>query len=108
MTHKHHSTYSNNHSDASQEVVARAAELSAQPTVAAAAAQAGRQLQDVAGRTEKLAKEYPWVTAGAMLGVGAILGALAHRFFGHRSTISELLGINALPSKAKRAVSKYF
>jgi len=103
MTDQNPSTQPKNHGSAPQEAANRPA-----TAVAAAAAQAGKQLQKVAGSTERLARNHPWVAGAALLGAGAILGALAQRFFGHRPTVSELLGIDRLPRRARRAASRYF
>lgn len=99
MTDPNVSTTPKNHGSAPQDILAPAAKLGAR---------AGKQLQKMASGTERLATEHPWAAAGALLGLGAILGALAHRVFGHRPTVSELLHVDRLPSRAKRAVSRYF
>lgn len=101
---------STNHSSVPQQVAARVAELGAEASAAVSdvAEQAGKKLQHAAGRGEKLASLHPWVAAGALVGVGAIFGALAYRFLAPRPTVAELLGLDELPSKAKRAVSRYF
>lgn len=109
MTHKDYSTDSRNHNGVSPEVAARLAGLGAAPPEAAGdAAVDPRGLLTVMKRSEILASNHPWVAAGAMFGIGAILGALVHRLVAHRSTVTELLGIDALPSKARRAVTRYF
>lgn len=101
---------STNHSSNPHQVADRVAELGAQAgsAVSDVAVQAGKQLQVAAGRAEKLAQKYPWVAAGGLLGFGAIFGALIYRFLAPRPTVAELLGIDKLPAKAKRAASKYF
>lgn len=96
------STEVTNHSDAIPHPMISSADL------AAAAQQAGTQVKRMAGRTDQFVKDYPWVAAGAMLGLGVIAGALAQRLFGHRPTVTEVLGIDHLPTKARRAVSRYF
>ena len=98
------------HGGISHEVVARVAELGAEATEAVtdAAEQAGKQLHSVAVRAEKIARKYPWAAAGAVFGIGVVLGALAHRLLGHRPTVTELLGVDELPSRARRAASRYF
>jgi hypothetical protein len=101
MTPNHHSTYSNNHTTVPQQLVGS-------EEVIAAVAAAEKNLQKVTGRAETFAKQNPWVAAGAALGLGAMIGAFAYRFFAPRATVSDLLGIDELPARARRAVSKYF
>ena len=101
---------SNNHVEGlANQVASRAADFGSDAFAAVSntSTQAGKQLQQVAGQSEKFAKQYPWVAAGAMLGLGALIGVVAQRLLGHRPGVTELLGIDALPAKAKRALSRY-
>ena len=44
-------------------------------------------LARVAARTEALARENPWASAGTMLGVGIVLGAVGYRLFSPKPTL---------------------
>jgi hypothetical protein len=82
-----------NHATVPNGAVSRAAIPGAEETFSAAAAMANSQHR----RSEAQGMKHPWVTAAAMFGAGAILGALAVRLFGHRPTLFELLGVEAQP-----------
>ena len=98
------STHSKNH-HVPHAVVARAAK--AATSVSVPAAKTVKRVRKVVTRAEKSSKNYGWMAAGAIVGVGALLGALSS-VMRRRSTLDELLDVNALPSKAKRAISRYF
>ena len=66
-------------------------------------------LPELGGRIALL-KEYPVLVAGTLLGLGAVVGGIAHRVFGHRATAFELLGVKARRAESylrKRIVSGY-
>jgi ElaB/YqjD/DUF883 family membrane-anchored ribosome-binding protein len=64
------------------------------------------ELTRVAARTEELAKENPWATAGTMLGVGVLLGAIGYRLFAPKPTLAEVLGVSHLPDVARSQAKK--
>lgn len=57
---------------------------------------------------QRLVKEYPFAAIGVTLGSGLLLGAIAHRAFSHRDTLSELffdrVGLNGLRGRLSKAV----
>lgn len=65
------------------------------------ASQAKEQLQKAAGSSERIVKKYPLITAGTMLGLGVMIGVGLHRVFAHRSTLTDVLGINDLTRSAR-------
>lgn len=73
------------------------------------------ELAKVVKKTEEVAKENPWATAGTMLGVGILLGAVGYRLFAPKPTLVQLLGIDHLPQSARmqakkqlKAIKKFF
>lgn len=60
----------------------------------------------VAGRTGTLARESPWAAAGAVFGLGAILGAIALQLFGPRRTVAALPAQTRRPVKATRPLPR--
>lgn len=104
------------------EAVGAAAEAAERLTVTAhdakdAAIEAARRTQQefakiraevarVAERTEQLAKENPWATAGTMLGVGILLGAVGYKLFSPKPTVSRVLGIDHLQDQARGQMRK--
>ena len=99
MIDQHQPPHSGNHAGVPQGAVRRVARPGAEETFTDAAAQAGKKPQAMSVRGERHRMKHPYLTAGAMFGVGALLGALAHRLFGHRTTLFELLGLEVQPSR---------
>lgn len=64
------------------------------------------ELARVAHKTELLAKENPWTTAGTMLGVGVLLGAIGYRLFAPKPTVAEVLGVSRFPDTARYQMKK--
>ena len=64
------------------------------------------ELTRVANKTEQLAKANPLATAGAMLGVGILLGAIGYKLFTPKPTIARVLGVQNLPNDARVQVRK--
>ena len=56
---------------------------------------------------EKMVKQYPVASAGAFLGIGFLVGALIHKLFSHTPTLTETLGIDALPARARRSLKNW-
>ncbi len=59
------------------------------------------ELARVAARTEALARANPWASAGTMLGVGIVLGAVGYRLFTPKPTLGRMLGVSGLPESAR-------
>ena len=64
------------------------------------------ELENVAAKTETLAKENPWITAGAMLGVGILLGVAGTKLFARKPTLTEVLGVSHFPETARSSMKK--
>jgi hypothetical protein len=64
-------------------------------------------LKKAAGDGEKIVKQYPLASAGAILGAGFLLGAITHKLFSHTPTLTETLGIDALPQRARRQLKSW-
>ena len=69
-------------------------------------ARAAGLFHQVAGRTETLARESPWAAAGAVFGLGAILGVIALQLFVPRRTVAALPARIHRPVKAKRPLPR--
>lgn len=65
-----------------------------------------KELSKVAARSEEIAKESPWATAGAVLGFGILLGAVGYKLFAPKPTVAKLLGIDGLPRAARGTAMK--
>lgn len=67
---------------------------------------ARNELAKAMRKTEEVARQNPWATAGTMLGVGILLGAVGYRLFAPRPTLVQLLGIDRLPQSARMQAGK--
>ncbi|GEM_PF-3504799 len=68
----------------------------------------GKELSKVAARSEEIAKESPWATAGTVLGIGILLGAVGYKLFAPKPTVAKLLGIDGLPRAARGQALKQY
>ena len=64
-------------------------------------------VKNAASSGGKMVRKYPIASAGAFLGVGFLVGALVHKLFAHTPTLTETLGIDALPSRARRSLKNW-
>ena len=67
---------------------------------------AKHELGKVADQTERLAHENPWAAAATLIGVGALLGALAMKLFTPKPSVQKLLG--AQMKNRMATFNKYF